>query len=467
MKQIIYLFFAALCVALCCNFGVAQAASAGPLLISEVMPGSAVSTKQEFIEIYNVSDQPIDFRTDSWSVQIASSSAADWSNPLRTIKLAGYLFPGNYYLIGTSSQSVEYPEGADVYFSSALSASGGHVRIVNQIGDETRESDSIDWGKDSSSALGGNYILTGSGIAAGSSIYRDTDNDYLLKLSAQPTPQTTTDAQPMLEAPETSPGTDNSTQSFELPRLPLQITELLPNPASPYADDEDEYIEIYNPNDVAVSLAGYSLGVGTTKFKYYKFASDKNIEPLSYAAFYSIDTNLSLGNSGGQVSLIDPNSNVMDQTDVYSTAKDGLVWQLYEVAWQWSSKQTPGQVNEYIDVSTSKAKTSTSGTTTADSEKTTATSGSYIADETEQPTVIHSAVLVVVASLALLYGAYEYRKDLANKISQLRANRGAWRRIWPPFARRRSHRTDQRSRWWQNGFCARLSTRHGQRRHGR
>lgn len=432
-----------------------RAVASGQLLITEVLPGTADNAKQEFIELYNCSDQPLEFRDGSWRIEMASSSATDWQKPLRTIVLDGYLYPDNYYLIGSaysqniggSVQTLQYPDQADIYFASALSAPAGHIRLVHTADNSSEEiSDVLEWGSASTASLSGQAVFpAGSGIAAGSSLnrFKNEAGNYVdsgnsaddFGLMTEPQPVSTTADQPWLEPPADAPLVDNNKPTQSLPVLPLEITEILPNPAAPYSDDDDEYIEIFNPNSEAVSLAGYSLQTGTTKPHTYKFPAEASIAAQAYAVFYSAVTGLSLSNSGGQVKLLDPYGSSSSLADVYETAKDGLVWQLYDGFWQWSAKQTPGAVNEYLAVDTIKKTTkptTSSKKTTAD--KATATDNNDFTEEL-QPAYIHNAVLAAVVGLALLYGGYEYRHDLANKFRQLRSYRSARRQPRPTAAR--------------------------------
>lgn len=447
MKQISCVF---VLLALLCQFSnieIALAASS-ELVISEVLAGTADSAKEEFIEIYNLGPQPVDFRTAQWQIQIASSSATSWDNPLRTIKLAGYLMPGNYYLVGSLVQELAYPSDADQTFSSAISAASGHIRIVKQNDTSLIQVDSVEWGKNNNQAIGasGNFLQTES-LPAGTSINRDLTSQLLnLYLSASPSPTTTTSTQPNLELPSSDTEDDYQENIFDLPEKTIQITELLPNPASPQTDDKDEYIELYNPNSRIVNLNGYILRVGKTKTKDFKLSSSNIIEANSYLLLYSADIGFSLSNSGSQVLLIDPEGKQLGGLIDYSTAKDGLVWQLVDGLWQWSSHQTPGQPNLNND---------TAGTDDQTHDKNSGSSAANLqSDEKEQPVYIHNAVLVGVGLVALLYGAYEYRNDLAVQIRKLRRNRITRFFNWFKLKRRRGHRTNQRSGWWKNRFCS-------------
>ncbi len=241
------------------------------------------------------------------------------------------------------------------------------------------------------------------------------------------------------------------------------ITELLPNPASPLTDADDEYIELYNPGTTDFDLNGYSIEVGTTTLHTFTFGAPTILAAGAYKAFHSIDTHLSLSNSGGQARLRDGANMIVSETAVYGTAVDGTSWTLVNGVWQWSTTPTPNASNL---LTTSPVKTTSSSTTIAPTlavpkktitarpvTKTAVRTASAVKGATTTKKVktapatkskktkpakvaattaasftkpkppIHTGILVAVAVLAVLYGMYEYRHDIANKFAQLRGHR--------------------------------------------
>jgi hypothetical protein len=214
-----------------------------------------------------------------------------------------------------------------------------------------------------------------------------------------------------------------------------QLTEILPNPTGTANDDTDEFIELYNPNGVAFDLSGFVLQTGTTTKHNYEFPDDTLLAPQSFTVFYSADTGLSLSNTSGQADLLDPFGNLLTQTDTYSTAKDGQTWALANGKWYWTTEATPNAANVIKQpVTATKASTKTTkatkATTTSTAKSgsvqgaatTAASNGSSDASSTTTaPT--HPLVLAVIGILAVGYGIYEYRHDIANKIYEFRRNR--------------------------------------------
>src|ERR1700733_10371838 len=108
-----------------------------PLLITEVQSGSQDSASEEFIELYNPQAVAVDFTAHPWQLQFASSSAKDWSSPLRTITLTGQVQAHAYYVLASQytsgGQTVRYlPDMASQWFAAGLSGGAGHVRVLYQ-----------------------------------------------------------------------------------------------------------------------------------------------------------------------------------------------------------------------------------------------------------------------------------------------------------------------------------------------
>lgn len=230
-----------------------------------------------------------------------------------------------------------------------------------------------------------------------------------------------------------NPGIPASDKGLKSP----QLSEILPNPASPQTDAANEFIELYNPNTKPFDLSGFMLQTGSTTSStthVYHFPAGTKLGPNSFKAFSSAQTHLTLNNNGGQIWLIDPLGTVLDKSDVYGTAKDGQAWVDAAAKWQWTAVPTPGSTNK---VATPLASSAGSKTATVNNKVVTKvganspanTLGATTVAETNQasPLTIHPLTLAVIIMCALLYGAYEYRHDLALKYQQFRRNRNARR----------------------------------------
>ena len=216
-----------------------------------------------------------------------------------------------------------------------------------------------------------------------------------------------------------------------------RITELLSNPGAPHTDTADEFIELYNSNDRSFDLSGFILVA--TKTKHYTFPGGTVIPAHTFKAFFSSETHLTMSNSSGQIALDDPTGTLLSQTDTYISAKDNMAWALGNGVWQWTARPTPNAQNIIVPPSTKTKKTSftskagtkvttaTASATTKMSKKKTTTTDMAMASDITQKRPLHPLTLAVVGGFAILYGAYEYRRDVANKFYQFRSYRAARR----------------------------------------
>ena len=231
-----------------------------------------------------------------------------------------------------------------------------------------------------------------------------------------------------------------------------QITELLPNPIGSGNDVTDEYIELYNPNGSVFDLSGLTLQTGIASPRGYTFSHGAKLEPKSFTAFYSSETGLSLSNSGSRARLLDRTGKVLYATEQYGTAKEGQSWALAKGHWYWSVSPTPALPNivtlkEAASRNSSKPTTVNAKTNTPAVTKKMTPSTNKAAKPPKSPKLpkaekpkkqksisttptaasvtarpIQTKIVALVAGIALLYGAYEYRADLANGIYKLRTN---------------------------------------------
>ncbi len=300
----------------------------------------------------------------------------------------------------------------------------------------------------------------------------DSTTDIPVPVDTPPDPGST----PPIESPVTDAGQSPETQAtggsqpIDAPTdsanstasQPI-VTELLPNPGSPLTDASDEFIEIYNPNQSSIDLKNYAIEVGTTTLHSFVFSETTVVPAQSYRAFYSSDTKLSLTNSGGQARLRDATGAMVSETAVYGTAVDNVSWTLSNGLWQWSTTPTPNIANVLTtsppkDPSKTSANTSQTATpitkkltstkttsktasksaskqaavkgkTSAKKPKTTSSKKkakstkvtTHTAASISKPKPpIHTGVLVAVGGIAVLYGLYEYRHDIANAIARRR-----------------------------------------------
>lgn len=432
--------------------GGARASTLPDVIISEVQTGSQTSASEEFIELINSSSLAIDIS--NWRVEYYPASTTDFDKPLRTMLLHGLLPAGEYYLIASKDYLTDK---ANDNFSAGLAASGGHLRLVQQDNGQDIVRDQLSWGS---------VVANVTGIPtpeSGKSAQRKTENNLPVYtgssladfMQSDPTPQGTkllqdppeepvNTPQPILPAqtePDNIAVTDDVEQITDNILLP-KITEIMPNPASPLTDADDEFVELYNEGTQAFDLSGYKLQTGNTFNHSYTFPAGSVLGAGVYNAYYVSQTNATLANTGGKARLVSPTGQIISQTDPYEDADDGQSWAWNGQSWIWSTTPTPGAPNviniPQLASAASSSKSSAKKTTSKPKTKAVATKASAKAakpkastttaqansgDNSSSKANLHPLVLAGVGGTALLYGVYEYRQDIANAFYKLRRYR--------------------------------------------
>ncbi len=342
-------------------------------------------------------------------------------------------------------------------FPLSLPTSGGSVSLMDAAGTPT---DTITWDEAPLEA----------GLIAG-------DSDWTW--TAKPTPGTANEA---VALPETIPLSLTDTGLSSLYPV-LNITELLPDPASPATDASDEFIELHNPNSFDVNVAGFSLKSGQTFSGNYTLP-DLTVPAGGHIALTSAQTHLGLSNSGSSVGLFDPLGSQIGATVSYTAAKAGNTWAHFESGWAWTTTPTPGAPNILTapaDVAGAAAaaaaakKVKAAAATKkpkavaakaakapkAPKEKKTVATKFKAAAAKIKPTLEAAAggpwVLLVLVGLTICYCIYEFRYDLRNYYHQLRGHTGRSRQAGPALEGRGDDRAGQRPGRGQNDLHPRPS----------
>lgn len=413
------------------------AATSMPVVISEVQTGDTVSLSNEFVELYNASLADVDL-TD-WTLEYKSATGASWT---KKATLAGSIRSYGYFLLAPSGYL-----SADANFSAGLSGTAGHVRIKDK---EGLVLDTVGWGATANAAESLPALVS----AAGQSLERlpgrlledggnatdndDNSKDFVIRTS--PLPQTIAST---IEVPGTPSETSEEVSEDETgpvakTYLPLMITELLPDPATPALDSRDEFIELFNPNAEDVDLDGYVLQSGSDFRDYYVLPA-MIIKAGGYLTLFSAETHMSLTNNGSGVRLLDPNGSLSAQAGDYSKAETGASWSLIDGSWSWSLAATPSADNVLTELekpapktgtvtstkkttkpkvtttkpkSTKVAKAPTAKKTPATKTKATSKSASPLVAAVSSPSSFWLLTLAGVLTLGLI--AYEFRFDLQN-----------------------------------------------------
>lgn len=448
------------------------------LQIIEIQTAGIKSASAEFIEIYNPNLTSIDLS--GFKIQYKSASGSSWSTKASLSKVIG---PRSRALIATSHLQLDQA----LELGSGLAGSGGHVQLI-EASDTITKHDLVGWGSAQAT-----MVAAAPAPEAGQSLKRAVNEDgYFINTDDNSSDFIVSDipspfSDPLLEVEDEEVLGDNNNESDnqdetpdpQLPEEPeenednqevpnpiepeqpdrdsgpettdppktyhkLELSELFPDPDSPLSDSEDEFIEIFNPNNFAVELEGYKIQAGTD-WRYSHTFNDEKITAKSYRYVTSGDSSLTLSNSGSQVRIIDPNSKQLSAIS-YVDAQTGLSLSNIGGQWQWTNQVTPGSKNKSALADNQEEGDSGSGSTSDSSEDESevidiplvagisdnSDSDDESRAEYEEPPIqapesLNNSALVGVGGLAVLYVGYEYRHDIGNRIQQLRSNFRHWR----------------------------------------
>ena len=394
-------------------------ASNSDIVISELSMGSSTSATEEFVELYNNSENVISIA--NWSIYYRSATGTTYS------KKAGFsttssIQPHSFFLVSTNTSN-------NSLLISGMSQTGGIVELRD---DKSNVIDRIGYGN--ASLSNGKPAIA---PQSGESIYRQYDepnktmvntndnlSDFYIASSMSP------GATPVVEIEEFSEPTSYPS---------IFINEIYPNPNPEQSESTDEFIELYNPNSVLVDLNGWLIKDSSGKTFIIK---NKSIEPMGYLSFYSSETGISLNNTGDIVDLYSPNSDLKDQTQDYGDAKEGLSWGLVNGAWAWNNTTTPGTTNSdsYVEIIVPKAVATKSTVAKKQAVKKAAVAkkaatkkpkatklksnkaqASNSSGDTETVPDIQSKfaniwpwLMIVLGTATIGYGIYEYRPEITN-----------------------------------------------------
>jgi len=436
----------------------ADAASGPSLVISQV---KITSGDGQFVMLYNTTDQTLDMS--KYQVEYFNNYDLSKATSSKLIVLSGNLPPHSYYMLNDDALLLCYQVTVDSV-SLGFSSTAGMVEVLgfNQASPGTPAApelqDYMGWSK--SAAAGAQTLPSISGAFLQRQPVSDQNDPAVGApgggswLAVQPDPANacslvavSNPSQPIRTgfSGQLLPGAEpsativniNGAAGAQAPTMPAgdlglkapSVTELLPNPEGTGNDNTDEFIELYNSNAKDFDLSGFILQTGTTKLHNFTIPAGTSLPARGFLALYSSKTKLSMSNTGGQARLLDPFGRSISAGAVYAAAKDGQAWALANGKWYWTTEPTPGKANVIKQpVTTKKGGKKAGGTSKNTGAKNTASLNDGDQSDGLGGSPVHPAVLAIVGGLALLYGAYEYRADLANHVHQLRRNAAARRR---------------------------------------
>ncbi len=138
----------------------------------------------------------------------------------------------------------------------------------------------------------------------------------------------------------------------------LLITEFIPSPKGP--DEENEWIEIYNPEQKEISLKSWRIQ--DAQEKEFIFKDDKIIKSGEYLVLPRSLTKITLNNDGESLYLINPEGENVFKITQNGKAPEGMSFARFgDKKWSWTSKITPGAENILVEKNSNIASDKTNG----------------------------------------------------------------------------------------------------------
>ena len=167
-------------------------------------------------------------------------------------------------------------------------------------------------------------------------------NTHEFALCAKPTKGSAN----IIEAQNTEETTTTKTVATS---SPIIISEILPNPQG--ADNEGEFIELFNQSSQTVALKDWQLT--NAEGQVYIFPNIF-INATTTVAWFKTTTGLSLKNDHDTIKLFAPNNKTANQSVSYKNSQEGqsYIHDAKEKIWSWSLVATPNKTNILIKPNT-------------------------------------------------------------------------------------------------------------------
>ncbi|MEK9173930.1 MAG: lamin tail domain-containing protein, partial [Patescibacteria group bacterium] len=264
------------------------------IVIQEVQIAGETSD-DEFIELYNPTDTPVDIS--SWQLRRKTESGSVSS--IKVFAKDTLVAPYSYYLWANSKGA--FASLADTTTSSSALANNNSIALYTKSGSDGILVDSLTWGTGALFRENDTAQVT---PLKNESLYQESVGSWSIKKPSMPdnshTLPTTLPSLPTAPALPTPPAESplNTT---------VTINELLPNPLP----SEEEFIELYNNSAEAVSLSGWTLHDASKNGK-YTFPKDTTIASDSFLVIPKSLFHFALNNSNEILTLRDSKERTVD-----------------------------------------------------------------------------------------------------------------------------------------------------------
>lgn len=305
-----------------CFFSFAGAAGNDVIINEVAWMGTAASSNDEWIELANISDAPIDIT--GWKLTTIDGGV--------TIELQGNIAAQGFFLLERTDDTTLPQIHADQFFSGSFSNTGETLIL-----------------KDATGALI-DTVDASNGWPAGDNTNKDTMQRTIAGWISAPATPGTANAKTVSESPAVLPQTQQtSTQPQPVVSVyvtyptSFYISEFFPNPKGP--DEAGEWIEIYNDSDTPQSISGFFLDDIDKGSRPYHIP-DITIPAKGFHIFNRSDTKIALNNTNDNVRLLYPNEQIAADIS-YEKAKEQISG-AYNITTKevfWTDTPTPGKAN--------------------------------------------------------------------------------------------------------------------------
>ncbi len=297
-------------------------ASGTKIAINEIFPNPAGPDEEnEFIELKNIGAIDVDLA--GWSL----SDATDKKYILEQDKLNTLVKAGEFLLVTRKLSGI------------ALNNTGNEsVELFTPAGAIWDEVQYL--GKDTE----------------GKSYSRDSDGEWFWTASSTPGAENIFDLPTEIIATSTKVLGIKIASSSE--NKIILISEIFPNPDSKNA--LKEFIELYNPNDEPIDLAGFTISDASNRTYTFK---NKIIEPQEHLALFQTESKISLNNDGDNLTLKNSSGQTVAQLSYQKAPQNYSLALSGNGQYQWTNIITPGQANKISAPPTAKISVGSKTTT--------------------------------------------------------------------------------------------------------
>jgi len=298
--------------------------------------GTSVSYNDEWIELYNNTDSPINL--DSWSLKASDGTP--------NITLTGILPAKGFFILERTDDDTLPEILADQIYTGALGNAGENLKLYDNSGNL------IDLVDCSGGWFSGNNETKQTMERKDSQALDNDSSNWQTSQNPGGTPKTiinqqiTTDNKEEIKSEEpkiieeTQPQpTEEKTESYP---AGIIFNEILPSPKG--SDETEEWIEIFNKNDFEVDLSGWKISDTLGKVTTYIFPDGTKIPTKGFLVLNRPTTKITLNNDGDTLNLIQPNGNIIDKVS-FEKAPIGQSYNKIENSWIWSDNLTQGSEN--------------------------------------------------------------------------------------------------------------------------